>query len=138
MIDEKKAGQTHRPLHDPVATKDKPLPAVDRAAIGGLAAPTEGASSGAGDETVLTVGGNSDAAKREAEQTLGLPATTSEKMERRMSPAAADGGTGQEELPVEPEDDRDRKARIGRDEPGETLEKLVQQAGLGEGPRRGS
>ena len=78
-----------------------------------------------------------DAVKREAEQTLDLPTTTSGKMEQRLA-APTTGELDTEESHVEPEDDQGEKRRFGGATPGETLEKMVQQAGLGEGPRRGS
>lgn len=139
MIDEKKVSEAGRPLPQvPGGGEEERLQAVDKAAMGGLATPNEppreaggeAASQEAADRTGATV-------KREAEQALGLTPTTSEKMEQHLSTSTA-GGTDAGKAPAQPRQQQDEAAKDSGASSREMLEAIVEQAGLGEGPRRGS
>jgi hypothetical protein len=58
-------------------------------------------------------------------------------MEQRLSATAA-GGTDAGEVSAQPRQQQDETAKDGAASSGEMLEKVVEQAGLSEGPRRGS
>jgi hypothetical protein len=139
MIDEKKVSEAGRPLPQvPGSGEEERLQAIDKAAMGGLATPNE-APQEAGDEAAAQEAGgqNSAAVKREVGQALGLRPTMSEKMEQRLGTATT-GGTDAGEVSAQPRQRQDEAAKDGAASSGEMLEKVVEQAGLGEGPRRGS
>ena len=106
--------------------------------MGDLATPNE-TPRDAGDEAAAqkAVGQTSATVKREAEQALGLTPTTSEKMEQHLG-AATTGGTDADEGSAQPRQRQDEAAKDGAASSGEMLEAIVEQKGLGEGPRRGS
>lgn len=139
MIDEKKVSEAGRPLpHVPGSGEEERLQAIDKAAMGELATSNE-TPQDAGDEAAAqkAVGQTSATVKREAEQTLGLTPTTAEKMEQHLG-AATTGETGAGEVSARPRQPQGEAAKDGATSPGEMLEAIVEQKGLGEGPRRGS
>jgi hypothetical protein len=139
MIDEKKVSEAGRPLPQvPGSGEEERLQAIDKAAMGGLATPNE-APRDAGNEATAqkAVGQASGTVKREAEQALGLTPTTSEKMEQHLD-AATTGGTDAGEVSARPRQPQGEAAKDGATSPSEMLEAIVEQKGLGEGPRRGS
>jgi hypothetical protein len=106
--------------------------------MGGLATPNEAPQDAGGEVASEKAAGQTSAAvKREAEQALGLTPTTSEKMEQHLG-AATTGGTDADEVSAQPRQPQDEAAKDGATSPGEMLEAIVEQKGLGEGARRGS